>query len=120
MARHHLLHLDEISKTWHQKDWETLAAVVEYAQEGIPTEMSKTDPYMYRGLCAALAEYHIRGYDRFNLPLIKRLARRSKLTKRVHGRKTAMENMVYLETIMPPARRKKAADEYSRGSKKKR
>jgi len=76
-GRHYLLHLNEIPKIWHQKEWIILAAVVEYAQGGIPPEMSKTDPYMYRALCAALAEYHIHGYDQFNLEAIKTLAEKT-------------------------------------------
>ena len=74
LARHCLLHLDEIIKLWHGRDWGRLLAVVKYAEAGIPAEMSKTDPYMYRKLCAGLCEYHIRGFDRFNPEAIARLA----------------------------------------------
>lgn len=75
LARHCLLHLDEVVALWHRRDWERLSAVVEYAEAGIPQAMSKTDPFMYRKLCAGLCEYHIRGYDGFDLVAIQRLAR---------------------------------------------
>ena len=74
LARHCLLHLGEIITIWHRKEWEKLAAVVEYAQRGIPPAMSKTDPFMYRQLCAGLCEYHIRGFDLFDLAAINALA----------------------------------------------
>lgn len=74
LARHCLLHLEEVPAIWHQKQWEKLAVVVEYAQQGIPVGLSKTDPYMYRLLCAGLCEFHIRGYDGFGLANIVALA----------------------------------------------
>lgn len=74
IARHYLLHLDEIPVIWRQKDWIKLGALVEYTKRGIPLEMSKSDPCMYRCLCAALCEYNIRGYDGFNLERLRRLA----------------------------------------------
>jgi hypothetical protein len=78
-ARYYLLHLGEIPKIWHQKQWEALAVVVEYAKNGIPRGLSKTDPAMYKCLCAALADYHIRGYDEFDLDLIRKLAESQKI-----------------------------------------
>ncbi len=73
-ARHYLLRLDEIPALWKRKEWDKLAAVVEYARNGVPADLSRTDPYMYRGLCLALCEYHIRGYDGFNLERLRQWA----------------------------------------------
>ena len=80
LARHCLLHLDEVGVIWQQRDWKRLLAVVEYAQSGIPQAMSKPDPFMYRKLCAGLCEYHIRGYDGFDRAAIARLAQIQPLT----------------------------------------
>lgn len=74
LARHCLLHLDEITRFWHRKEWNKLAIVVAYARQGVPVMLSKTDPYEYRRLCAGLAEYHIRGFDGFDLGAIEALA----------------------------------------------
>lgn len=75
LARHCLLNLDEITGIWHRKEWNKLAVVVRYARDGVPKELSKTDPYEYRRLCAGLAEYHIRGFDGFDLDSVEVLAR---------------------------------------------
>ena len=74
LARHCLLHLNEVAALWQRREWERLLAVVEYAEAGVPKAMSKTDPFMYRKLCAGLCEYHIRGYDGFDRTAIARLA----------------------------------------------
>ena len=74
LARHCLLHLDEVAALWHRREWARLAVVVAYAERGVPAEMSKSDPFMYRKLCAGLCEYHIRGFDRFSLERLQALA----------------------------------------------
>jgi hypothetical protein len=85
-AHHLLLNLDEVKIVWHQRRWEELAAVVEYAQEDVPVILSKTDPHLYQLLRNAVTEFNLRGYDNFNLTAIKALAQqasRSAETERV-------------------------------------
>ena len=74
LARHCLLNPGEVVRLWHRKDWEKLAAVVEYARRGTPDDMALTDPFMYRKLCAGLCEYKIRGFGGFDLAALQRLA----------------------------------------------
>ncbi len=73
-AHHLLLNLDEIKIVWHQRRWEELAAVVEYAQKDVPVILSKTDPHLYQLLRNAVTEFNLRGYDNFNLAAIEVLA----------------------------------------------
>jgi len=74
VARHLLLHIKEIAPALRDRRWLDLAALAEYARAGIPNALSKTDPYLYRGLCAGLAEYHILGYDSLNPTRLHELA----------------------------------------------
>lgn len=63
LARHYLLRPQLIPPLWRGMRWEQLAVVAAYGRAGAPVEMARSDPFMYRKLCAAACEYRIRGFD---------------------------------------------------------
>ena len=79
VARHGLLRPGVIPALWHGRRWEQLGVVAAYARAGAPVEMARSDPFMYRKLCAAVCEYHVRGFDRLDPTRIRRLLARNPL-----------------------------------------
>ena len=77
VAHNLLLHPNQIKDYWWQKRWEELAAAVEYAKTDVPTALAKTDPRLYRLLREGVTEFHLRGFDQLQLPVLRRLASQS-------------------------------------------
>lgn len=75
IARSLLLDPSKIAHALHSKQWQEIIVLLEYIQGGIPIALSKTDPALFRNLCAGLAEFHILGYGSLNLERIRKLAK---------------------------------------------
>lgn len=62
-ARHLLAHPDQIPICLKQRQWDELAALVEFAAQDVPRSMAQTDPALYRVLREQITEFHLRGWS---------------------------------------------------------
>jgi hypothetical protein len=74
IARHLLAHPAEIPVRLKQRKWEDLAALVEYASQDAPLSLAHTDPPLYRLLRDQITEFRLRGWTRFDLNVLRKLA----------------------------------------------
>jgi len=62
-ARHLLTHPDQIPVCLKQRQWDELAALVEFAAKDVPLSLAQTDPALYRVLREQITEFNLRGWS---------------------------------------------------------
>ena len=80
-ARHLLAHLEEIPVYLKNRQWEELAAVVEFAEKDAPSSLTHTDPALYRMLRQQITEFRLRGWSCLSLKKLRALALETKAAR---------------------------------------
>ena len=74
VARHLLGHPEQIPVYLKRRQWEELAALVEFAAKDAPLGLTHTDPALYRLLRQQITEFRIRGWSCLSLEALRELA----------------------------------------------
>lgn len=82
VARHLLAHPDEVDRYLKERRWAEVAALVRYANKGVPHELAMTDPALYRTLREQVTVFYLRGGGAFSLPTLEKLADNSQPSAR--------------------------------------
>ena len=73
-ARHLLAHPDQIPVCLKQRQWDELAALVEFAAQDVPLSLAQTDPALYRVLREQITEFNLRGWSCLSRSALQALA----------------------------------------------
>lgn len=73
-ARHLLAHPDEVPVYLKQRQWEEVAALVEFAARDAPLSLAHTDPALYRLLRQQITDFRLRGWSCLSLKALQHLA----------------------------------------------
>lgn len=74
VARHLLAHQAEIPAYLKERQWEELAALVEFANNDAPQSLIPTDPALYQILRQQITKYRLSGWSCLNLKRLRELA----------------------------------------------